>query len=150
MRIHFPLFLGVALTGCGALPAFDPTTSVTHVVRATSDSSKTVTIPDGMVWYDSPQQSSGIRFPAGTYTLEAEDDDYWYFRSPAPLEFRSFVHGKATHEHTNPGGLMLGKHSLSLVPAGGYVDGDGSNKSMIWKLDRGFLAMQGKQWRKSF
>jgi hypothetical protein len=141
-------FLSAPLTGCGTLPAFDPTTSVALVVRAASDSSKTVAIPNGMVWYASPAQSSGIRFPAGTYVLEAEDDDYWYFRSPTPLEFRSFVHGKPTEEHTNPGGLMLGKHALRLVPAGGYIDG--SNKSMIWKLGGDFLAMEGKQWRKSF
>jgi hypothetical protein len=141
---------GIALNACGTLPPFDATSSETRIVRPTSDSSKTVTVPDGMVWYATASRSSGLRFPPGTYALEAEDDDYWYFRSPAPLEFRTFANGKPNEEHTNPGGLMLGKRSIRLVSAGGYVDGDGSAKTMVWKLGGDFLAMEGRQWRKSF
>lgn len=114
------------------------------------DASKSVTISDGMVWYAGLARSSGLRFPPGTYVLEAEDDDYWYFRSPLPLEFRTFQNGKPTDENTKRGGLMLGKQSIRLVPAGGYVDGDGSVKTMVWKLGGDFLAMEGRQWRKSF
>ena len=84
------------------------------------------------------------------YSLEAEDADYWYFRSSAPLEFRRFEHGRPTEEHSNPGGLMLGKRALRMVPAGAYIEGDGTSKIMVWKLGGDFLAMEGKQWRKSF
>ena len=84
------------------------------------------------------------------YSLEAEDADYWYFRSSAPLEFRRFEHGRPTEEHSNPGGLMLGKRSLRMVPAGAYIEGDGTSKIMVWKLGGDFLAMEGRQWRKSF
>lgn len=141
---------GIALTACGALPPLDATSSQTRIVRPASDPSKSVTVPEGMVWYATPSRSSGLRFPPGTYTLEAEDDDYWYFRSPTPLEFRAFANGKPSEEHINPGGLMLGKRSIRLVPAGGYIDGDGSAKTMVWKLGGDFLAMEGKQWRKTF
>jgi hypothetical protein len=92
----------------------------------------------------------GLRFPPGVYALEADDDDYWYFRSPASLEFRTFENGKPIEENTKPGGIMLGKRSMRLIPAGEYVDGDGSAKTMVWKLGGDFLAMERRQWRKSF
>jgi len=107
-------------------------------------------VPEGMVWYAGPSRSTGIRFPSGLYPLEAEDADYWYFRSPEPLEFRSFENGRPTAEHSDPGGMMLGKRSLRTVPAGAYIEGEGASKIMVWKLGGDFLAMEGRQWRKSF
>jgi hypothetical protein len=144
------LSCGIALAGCGTLPPMDSTANEVRIIRPASDPSRTVTISEGMVWYATASRSSGLRFPPGMYALEAEDDDYWYFRSPAPLEFRNFVNGKPNEEHTKLGGLMLGKRSLRLVPGAGYVDADGSSKTMIWKLGGDFLAMEGRQWRKSF
>jgi hypothetical protein len=103
-----------------------------------------------MVWYENAMRSSGMRFPPGNYTLEAVDKDYWYFKAPAPLEFRKFSHGQITEQHSRPGGLMLAKQSRRLVPAAAYVDGDGQTKLMVWKLGGDFLAMQGHQRRKSW
>jgi hypothetical protein len=140
----------VGLVACGALPAFEPKTNETRTVQAASDPAKVVTVSDGMVWYAGPSRESGIRFPAGNYMLEAEDGDYWYFASVAPLEFRQFSHGRPTEQNTSAGGLMLGKHSLRLVPAAGYIDGDGPSKVMVWKLGGDFLAMEGHQWHKSW
>ncbi len=45
---------------------------------------------------------------------------------------------------------MLSKRSFRMVPAEAYIDGDGTSKIMVWKLGGDFLAMEGKQWRKSF
>jgi hypothetical protein len=144
------LTCGVALSGCGALPPLDATTKETRVTRPVSDPSKTVTVPEGMVWYATASRALGLRFPPGTYVLEAEDDEYWYFRSPSPLEFRSFANGKITEQHTESGGLMLAKRPIRPIPAAGYVDADGSSKTMVWKLGGDFLSMEGRQWRKSF
>jgi hypothetical protein len=143
-------FCCASLLGSIAPMAWDPITNEPRVVRPVTDSVKTVTVRDGMDWYASFLKSSGIRFPAGTYTLEAEDDDYWYFRSPSPLEFRTFDHGNPTADHTNTGGLMLGKRVVRLVPAGGYIYGDSTNKILVWKLGGDFLKMEGKEWRKSY
>jgi hypothetical protein len=144
------IFSGILLSACGTLPPLDPGAHASKTVSTASDPSKNVTVPEGMVWYGSPSRSTGIRFPPGLYSLESEDTDYWYFRSPAPLEFRSFENGRPTEEHSNPGGLMLGKRTLRVVPAGAYIDGEGASKIMVWKLGGDFLAMEGKQWRKSF
>jgi hypothetical protein len=143
--------LAVSLvTACGALPPFDAAANESRLVRVDSDPSKSLVVPDGMVWYASSARESGIRFPPGTYSLEAEDDDYWYFKSPAPLEFRRFAHGAPIEQHSNAGGLMLAKQPVRAVPAGGYIDADTSNKTLVWKLGRSFLAMEGRQWRKSW
>jgi hypothetical protein len=144
------ILCGISLNACGTLPPLDPTAHESKTVSTASDPSKNVTVPDGMVWYAGPTRSSGIRFPSGLYPLEAEDADYWYFRSPTPLEFRSFKNGRPTDEHSNPGGMMLGKQSLRMVPAAAYIEGEGASKIMVWKLGGDFLAMEGKQWRKSF
>lgn len=144
------LVCGMALAGCGTLPPMDAAANESRATRPASDPSKTVTVSEGMVWYATPSRSSGLRFPPGTYALEAEDDDYWYFRSPSPLEFRSFSNGRPNEEHTQLGGLMLGKRSLRRIPAAGYVDADDSSKTMVWKLGGDFLTLEGRQWRKSF
>jgi hypothetical protein len=152
-RIFAALFAtvgGMVLNACGALPPLDPEIHESRTVSAASDSSRNVTVPEGMVWYSGPSRSTGIRLPPGLYSLEAEDADYWYFRSSAPLEFRSFENGKPTGEHSYPGGLMLGKQRLRIVPAGAYIESEGISKIMVWKLGGDFLAMEGKEWRKSF
>ena len=144
------ILCGMLLNACGTLPPLDPAVHESKTVSAASDPSKNVTLPEGMVWYAGPSRSTGIRLPPGAYPLEAEDADYWYFRSPTPLEFRSFDNGRPTEEHSSPGGLMLGKRSLRMVPASAYIDGEGASKIMVWKLGGDFLAMEGRQWRKSF
>ena len=144
------IYFSIMLSSCGTLPAFDPHANESRTVASTSNLSKTVAVPDGMVWYTSQTKSAGLRFPPGAYALEAEDTDYWYFRSATPLEFRSFSGGQTTDSHTSPGGLALGKRSLRLVPAAGYIDGGDSTKVLVWKLGGDFLSMEGKQWRKSF
>jgi len=107
-------------------------------------------VPEGMVWYDASPPTRGLRFPAGTYVLEAEDSDYLYFRSPAPLEMRVFKDGKVIDGHDIPGCLMLSKRLISRIPAAGYIDDGGSSKMMVWKLGRDFLHREGKDWKKSF
>ncbi len=140
-------------TGCGALPPLvSPVASETRSVTTVSDSSKTLTVKGGMVFYDGLAASHGIRFPPGTYVLEAEDASYWYLRAPAPLEIRTFQSGHVTDSHTAPGGIMMGKSRVNTVilPAAGYVDGDGGSKLLVWKLGGEFVKLRGQEWSQSF
>jgi len=45
---------------------------------------------------------------------------------------------------------MLGKSRLLLPPAGCYVDQEGAEKRMVWKLGKGFLRMEGTEWSGTF
>jgi len=44
---------------------------------------------------------------------------------------------------------MIAKH-FSMVPGAGYIDGEGSSKTMIWKLGKDFLNREGSVWKKTF
>lgn len=138
------------ISACGPLPPQNPGAFEHHTVRTASDASKTITVIDGMVFYDSLARNKAIRFPPGTYVLEAEDDSYWYFRAPAPLEFRVFRSRRLTDGRDIPGGLMLGKSIVRLVPAGGYIDSERADKLLVRKLGGEFISLQGKYWTKSF
>ena len=136
------------LAGCGALP-LNPVTNESRPVQAITDATKTITVPEGIVWYNGPRKTRGIRFPTGRYPLEAQDADYWYFRSPAPLELRTFGETNTAGTQGIAGGLMVARH-FSIVPGAGYAEGEGSTKVVLWKLGQDFLALEGKYWIKSY
>jgi hypothetical protein len=144
-----PSVAAIVLIACAALP-LDPVTSEARTVHAAHDKTKTVTIPEGMVFYNTPAATQGLRFPPGTYWLESEDESYWYFRSALPLEFRKFSGGKVVDSHTAPGGIMLRKAVVAPIAGGGYIDGDGNSRILVWKFGGEFLRQQGRNWSKSF
>ena len=141
-------------TACGALgPIASPIATEARTVTATTDATKTLTVKDGMVFYDrAVDPSHGIRFPPGTYTLEAQDASYWYLRASAPLETREFKSGKVSESHSALGGLMIGKSTMKtfVLPAAGYADGENGGKVLIWKLGGEFVHLEGRDWSKSF
>lgn len=108
-----------------------------------------MTVPEGMVWYNT-SRIKGIRFPPGTYVLEAEDGSYGRLRSVSPLEFRTFNGGGVADVRNIPGGIMIGKAALSAVHAGGYIDDEVATKEIVWKLGGDFPRLEGRDWRKSF
>lgn len=149
MRFVTLLIVFLATTGLG-FGAESPLAQESRSVTAVTDAKKTVTVPEGMVWFDGPRPTRGLRFPPGVYTLEAEDKDYLYFRSPAPIEMRVLKDGKIVDGTDNSGGIMISKKLLNLIPAAGYIDEKASSKMMVWKLGRDFLRREGKDWKKSF
>jgi hypothetical protein len=130
--------LAYLIVSCAALP-LNPVISEVRGVRATHDEAKTVTIRDGMVFYDGPARTRGVRFPPGVYILEAEDDTYWYFRSTMPLELRVFRDGKVIESHDGDGGLMLRRAPIAATAGGAYLDSGSTSKLMVWKLGGEFL-----------
>jgi hypothetical protein len=120
-------------------------------VRTTPDPAKSVTLHQRMIWYDNVYYppKKGIQFPAGRYELEAEDADYWYLRSTAPLELWDLDHGRVAEVTAITGGLMFAKRFMS-VPAAGYRDGAATDKVLIWEVGSDFRSMEGKYWTKNF
>lgn len=144
--------IGVAvacLAACGGLE-LNPSVNEPRNVHLEQDPSKTLTVVQEMVWDDKSHATREIRFPAGTYALEAEDADYWYMRSPVPLNLRGFKKGVQTESRNIRGGIAIGKYTTRSVPAAGYIDGQESSRILIWKLGKDFLSREGKDWRKSF
>ena len=144
--------IGVAvacLSACGGLE-LNPSVNEPRSVHLEQDPSKTLTVVQEMVFGDKSHATREIRFPAGTYALEAEDADYWYMRSPVPLNLRGFNKGVQTESRNIRGGIAIGKYATRSVPAAGYIDGQESSRILIWKLGKDFLSREGKEWRKSF
>jgi hypothetical protein len=144
--------IGVALAclaACGGLE-LNPSINEPRSVHLEQDPSKTLTVVQEMVWGDKSHAAREIRFPAGIYALEAEDADYWYMRSPAPLNLRGFKNGTQTESRNIRGGIAIGKYTTRSVPAAAYIDGQESSRILIWKLGKDFLSREGKDWRKSF
>jgi hypothetical protein len=144
--------IGVAvacLSACGGLE-LNPSVNEPRSVHLEQDPSKTLTVVQEMVFGDKSHATREIRFPAGTYALEAEDADYWYMRSPVPLNLRGFNKGVQIESRNIRGGIAIGKYTTRSVPAAGYIDGQESSRILIWKLGKDFLSREGKDWRKSF
>jgi hypothetical protein len=156
MRLHFTsLIYALALAACAGLPPSDPTSSKSLTVQPLTDAAKTLTVKSGMVFYSDSSRTHGIRFPPGRYTLVAEDNDYWFFSAPAPIEFRDFKNGVVTDAKDAPGGIMISRSftkSLMTMTAGaGYTDSDTpATKDMVWKLGGEFQRLEGSEWSKSF
>ncbi len=156
MRWLFSLLISaLGLVACSVLPPFDAVTSESFTVQPATDAAKTLTVTGGMAFYSDPSQAHGIRFPPGTYALEAEDDDYWYFRSPSPLEFRDSKNGAVTSTKAVPGGIMLPRNFTksvkNLVAGAGYTDGGSpTTRNMVWKLGVEFRHLEGTDWTTSF
>jgi hypothetical protein len=162
MRTHhlMPVLAILFVSACSAFPN-EPTAADLRSIQLESDTAKTVTITEGMVFYNgSPgnPRTKGIRFPSGVYSLEGEDDSYWYLRAPAPLEFRIFRAGSDTvvDDRKIAGGIMIGKSLMKAPPAGAYIDDDGSTPSvgsakiMVWKLGSELFHEKDKSWTQSF
>jgi hypothetical protein len=145
------LLIACCLLSCGGVP-LSPVSNDRRHVHAEQDASKTLTvIAAGLEWYDQSRPAHGIRFSGGVYTLVASDEEYFYLRSPMPVEFKDFKSDGKVETRRLAGGLMLGKVSFRSVPAAGYIDSeDAAVKVMIWKLGSEFTQREGKDWKKSF
>jgi len=121
---HVILLLTVSSAcGCGGLE-LNPIVNEHRAVRFEQDPSKTVTVIHDLVWEDKSHATEELHLPAGTYVLEAEDSDYWYMRSSAPLELREFRKDGNADNRNLHGGLAVGKYLFRAVPGAVYIDGE--------------------------
>ena len=74
------------------MPAANPLTEEPKAVSVIDDD-KQLQLFENQVWFDGVQRSAGVMVPKGDYVLEAEDDDYFYFKAPTQIEFRIFTDG---------------------------------------------------------
>lgn len=134
-----------------SLLRLDPVTAEQRKVAPLTDESKTVTLTEPIVWLNAPahRASKGLRLPQGLYSLEAEDEDYLYFRAPAPIEMRVLQDGRPVEGPDVAGGLALGRALLPVSPAA-YIDADAHHKMLVMKLGYDFLRMRGKEWERNF
>ena len=135
-----------------ALIRLDPVTDEEFDVTPVSDPSRTVTFLEPMVWSNAPQYraTKGVRLLNGTYVLEAENDDFLYFRAPAPVEMRVLEKGVPVDGRDFEGGLALSKAFVAMAPAAAYVSISERRKMHVMRMGNDFLQLEGRVWEKSF
>ena len=133
------------LTACVSL---SPLTDKEKMVKSVANNGSYVSVFRGMVFYDSRPPTRGLRYPEGKYVLEAEDEDYFYYKSPNPLELRMLKNGESYDQRNFSGGLMVSKSDFSLAPGGGYLDISEGKKLQFWKHGKELLRLEGKEWER--
>ncbi len=119
-----------------------------RTVKEVSDPARSLLISEAMIFQDF-SKTHGIRFTPGTYRLEAEDDDYFYYRAPDQIEYRVIRNGAPSDGRFMPGGIYFSKALISLVPAGAYLTNDGTHKTLTWKLGVEFTHLEFSNWTRT-
>ena len=145
------LFTVLALTGCSDQSAYtyNKMMNESRIVQVATDVKKNVIVTKVISLMDGLHPTGAVTMHAGTFTLEAEDSEYWYLRSPTPLSFLECKEEKMCNERKLPGGIMIGKSQTGATAVGIYTDGANSTKVMAWKLGPGFIDLQGKDWKQN-
>ena len=138
------------LSGCGLLN-LPPTTADKRSVTSVTNSQKEIIFLEPVIWGDRPSSPTrAVRFPKGVYKLEAEDSEYFYFKSSSDLEYRIFKNNNLVDRRFMPGGFYLSKNFINMKPAGAYLNIDKQNKILTWVLGRNFLNLEGKLWKRNY
>jgi len=131
----------------GAVPSAAQMQAQDRATKEVSDPARTLIVNEAMIFTDFGK-TSAVRFTPGTYVMEAEDDDYVYYRAPDQIEYRVFRNGRPDGRFM-PGGIYFNKALISLVPAGAYLTVDGTHKTLTWKLGAEFIRLEGDKWVRS-
>lgn len=122
----------------------------TVTMHATTHRARTITLKYALGWWTSAALRNAVTLPAGVYHIEGEDNEFWYFRAPQPLEVRS-QHGEARRAQT--GGIALRKHPDAAVVAEIYTSSDIDHPRRKWleqKLGPQFGKMEHDKWTRNF
>jgi|CZKV01.1.fsa_nt_gi hypothetical protein len=148
MRISFILLLALSLTGCADLIL--PGTNRIHEERTASPATdhRTLVMSEPLDWFAS---ESGDRYDIwlsqGTYHVEAEDSDYWYFRAPERVSLGKTALFSKQDSRTYDGGIFISKNSNpKAYPSGAYVDYEDGKMLLLFAFDARFSGQEGKRW----
>ena len=99
-------------------------------------------------WFAS---ESGNRYdiwlPKGTYQVQAEDSDYWYFRAPERVSLGKTKVFSKQDGRTYDGGIFISKKTNpKAYSSGAFVDYEGGRKLLLFAFDFRFTGQEGKRW----
>lgn len=151
-------FILLFLTGCEITPK-SPITNETRNVTPIENPDSAIVVRSDMKFYDGKPITKILRFPKGIYTLESEDEDYFYYKFENRIEINQLKAFKGIFEpYKLRGGIMICKqiffeedgYFYYLPPAVAYVEGETDDTRVaIWMLDKEFLGQRGFAWDKT-
>jgi hypothetical protein len=145
------LFTATLLTIAGCATDYEQMIQEPTIVSPTTSKTLTLLVNKPLNNTDDIYNpSEGVIFLIGKYQLEAEDINYWYFRSPKPIVISSFDFGKQTNGTRIYGGIALSKRGDNTQPvACAYTDESTKNKNnkiRIWRMSDDFQKQRGIKW----
>ncbi len=85
--------------------------------------------------------------PAGVYQLEAEDNEYLYYRCASKIVAVVQKAGQSEDGRPLDGGIFVAKAgSNARYQGGGYIDWDNGAKLLLVTLDSYFFDAEGRYW----
>ena len=140
------LALALAAVGCSTFK-MNPVTDETRQTYPVKDDAIYVVVrQNGIHLNDSKVRTYGVLIPPGLYKLEAQDDDYLYFATSGVITRFVYDGYQLVDQNVCQGGVMIGRKTGMLVPAGVYKNDGSMNHVMIWKLTDDFMKMEGSRW----
>jgi hypothetical protein len=146
-RIPFLLSLALVLTGCAnmVLPGSNRISEERTPAPATSQRSLVMSEP--LDWFAS---ENGDRFeiwlPQGAYHVEAEDNDYLFYRAPQEVSLGKTKLFSRQDSRTYEGGIFVSKNARSQYSSGAYIDHEDGKKLLLFHFDSRFTGQEGKRW----
>jgi major membrane immunogen (membrane-anchored lipoprotein) len=87
-----------------------------------------------------------IWLPQGTYHIEAEDNDYRYYKAPGQVTLGKKKIFSAQNNMPQGGGIFFSKNAGCKYPSGAYVDFKDGEKLLVFYFDFRFTGQEGKRW----
>lgn len=147
-RVSFMLLLALVLAGCAdmILPQSNRIWEERTVSSATAPRSLVMSEP--LNWFASENGNRyDIWLPQGTYYVEAEDNDYWYFAAPGGVTMGKKKLFSAQDNMPQGGGIVISKKTNpKAYSSGAYVDYEGGRKLLVFYFDFRFTDQEGKRW----
>ena len=146
-RIFLLLSLALILTGCADMT--DPGSKCIHEERTVSPASthRSLVMSEPLDWCASAGKALyDIWLPQGTYHVEAEDSDYWYFRAPEKVSLGKSAFFSNQGSSTSDGGIFISKSDSSKYSSGAYIDNKSGKKLLLFHFDLRFTVQEGKRW----
>jgi hypothetical protein len=150
MRRFLPalaLLLAACLLGSACFH-FNPVTSLTRPVFPVGELRSSLTVLKTHQFFDSKSKVYSVTIVSGVYVLDAQDEDYWYFRSPVAMQRAIHADGGASPDFF-PGGIALGKKKDMIFPAAIYKSDGSMDRLVIWRFGGEFMKEEGLLWKRN-
>jgi hypothetical protein len=150
-RLTFILSLTLFVSGCAdmVLPVSNRISQERTASLVTGKRSLVMSEP--LNWFASEDgKKYDIYLPQGTFHLEAEDSDYWYFRAPEKVSVVITKLFSTPDGRSFDGGIFISKKTNpEAYSSGAYLNHEGGRMLLVMYFDFRFTDKEGKQWHYS-
>lgn len=147
IRLFIVVLLAVLADGC-ASPRYPGTSRLWEMRAPVADTTGPAIVFTGPLdWYvvESDERYDAV-LPAGTYPLEAQDNDYRYYKSPNPISLVQSTSEFDRNVQPFAGGLFLAKNAGAKYSSGAYVEYKDGHKLLVLSFDYRFMGQEGTTW----